>query len=837
MTNKNGSQPVSSHRVSNTLLRRETKLGSLETAASHFNSFLGQDRAREAAELAATMDAKGFNLFVAAPRGTPAREALRNLLDTEAAKRSTPDDWAYVYNYARPHEPRAIKLPPGKARFFRKCVREMIQDLRRAIPAAFEKQEVQNQRRILEDQFKEKQEDAFETLGQDAREKGVAILRTPMGFSFTPMQDDEVMSPEALKALTKEEHEARQKAIQETQANLEGVLRSIAKWERELRDGMRVLERETVEAAITQSIELTKSELSAFPEAIAHLESIRADLIENVALFAQIPETSKIISNESIEDDVSLGPFDRYDVNVFVDHSASAPGAPVIEENHPTHAHLIGRVEHRAEDGVLKTSFKLIKPGALHAANGGFLILDARRLLQEPMSWQALKRALQTGCIKTESLAEALSLTTTITLEPAPVPLSVKIILIGDALIYHLLAAHDPEFSDYFKLLADFDHDTDRTDSSEMDYALSLVGLAKSKELLDFETGALELLIEEAAREAGDSGRLSLAVESQLDLMQEANHRAKQAGRQSVARGDVADTIAAKDERASRIRDRMQDMLMKGISLISTDGEAVGQINGLSVYQFGGHAFGKPSRITARARPGQGRVIDIEREARLGGPIHSKGVLILTGFLAGRYVLDRPMSLLASIVLEQSYGGVEGDSASAAELVALLSSLSGSPIKQSMAITGALNQLGEIQAIGGANEKIEGFFDLCNDRGLTGDQGVVIPESNVQHLMLRSDVVEACSQGRFHVYSASHLDDALELMIGRPASDIHADVKSTLERFADVFLNSRIRGDVTPPEQVGTEQPSDTLPGDPPSDPPTEPPAERSSISKPTRRQ
>lgn len=527
-------------------------------------------------------------------------------------------------------------------------------------------------------------------------------------------------------------------------------------------------------------------------------------------------------------DETSLGVFDRYDVNIFVDHSATQYRAPIIEENHPTLAHLIGKIEHRSQEGVLTTNFKLIKPGALHAASGEFLILDARRLLSEPMSWQALKRSLQTGCVKTESLAEALSLPSTITLEPAPIPLDARIVLVGDAWIYHLLVANDPEFSEYFKLLADFEYTAPRTQENERDYAAALYIEAKRRELLPPNLPALELMVDHAAREAGDAERLSLASDHALDVLTEANHHALTANRTQIDRSDIETALQSREERLGRIRDHMQESLVRKISLIETDGDVIGQINGLSVFQFGQHRFGKPSRITARTRPGQGKVIDIEREARLGGPIHSKGVMILTGYLAGKYAQERPMSLLASLVLEQSYGGVEGDSASMAELAAIISSLSQRPVKQSLAMTGAINQLGAVQAIGGVNEKIEGFFDLCVQRGLTERQGVIIPQSNVQHLMLRPDVVDACQEGTFHIYAVKNVDEALELVIGEPASTIHKAVEDRLNTYADIY--SPITSDASaPPEKVRSKAPNGRPPNTPPSDPPRQLPKPRQS--------
>ena len=807
-------------------LRRHTKLPAALEALPSLDPFLGQDRARDAVELATAMEASGFNLFVAAPPGAQVRPLLLEHLRSHAANQKPPSDWAYVYNFEQPHAPRALELLAGQASMFHKAMLELVRDLRDAIPAAFEKPDVQARRRTLEDHFRDKQETAFESLGNEAREQDVAILRGPMGFTLAPLKDDEVMKPDALKALPKKQQDKRQAAISAIQQKLEEVVRTIPKWERELRSKLRALERETIEAAITQSIKDAKRTLRDLPTAIQHLDSVKTDLIENVDIFsaAALAGSDQIPSRP--DTDVAAGPFDRYDINVFVEHRGKDKSAPVIQEVNPTLAHLVGRVEHRAEDGYLTTSFKLIKPGALHLANGGYLLLDARNLLTEPMSWRALKRALQSGCIKTESLSEALNLTSTITLEPQPIPLTAKIILIGDAWIYHVLTTYDPEFSTYFKLLADFEGDMARNTESESQLGAWIANLASDHNLHPPERGALERLIDEAARDAGDAGRLSLSGDDMLDALSEAHHYACGKKRKTIKRVDIEQALTAIHYRAGRINERMQDQLLNGVSLIDTTGHRVGQINGLSVFEFGGSRFGKPNRITARTRPGLGRIVDIEREARLGGPIHSKGVLVLSGFLAGRYARDKPLSLSASIVLEQSYGGVEGDSASLAELIATLSAIADQPISQAYAMTGAVNQLGDAQAIGGVNEKIEGFFDLCQARGLSGEQGVLIPASNAQHLMLRSDIVAACKANRFAVYAIETLDDAIPILMGIPAAELHARVEAHLDQYAKALNTSPAPSDAPDREKVGKAAPAQWPPGRPPTDPPDTPPRE-----------
>jgi lon-related putative ATP-dependent protease len=456
-------------------------------------------------------------------------------------------------------------------------------------------------------------------------------------------------------------------------------------------------------------------------------------------------------------------------VNVLVTRSEA--GAPVVYEDHPTHANLVGRIEHVSELGNLVTDFTLIQPGALHRANGGYLIVEARKLLLQPMAWDELKRSLRSQLVRVDSLARALSLVTTASLEPEAIPLDVKIVLVGERQLYYALSALDPEFSELFKVEADFEEQIDRTAEGEELYARLLANFARREDLRPLDRGAVARAVEHASRRAGDSEKLHVHAETLADLLREADHIAGEAEADTVAAVHIQEAIDAGIRRASRIRERVQEDIRRGTVLIDTRGEEVGQVNGLSVLQLGGYAFGRPSRITARVRLGSGSVVDIEKEVTLGGPLHSKGVLILSGFLGQRFASERPLSLAASLVFEQSYSGVDGDSASCAELVALLSALAEAPVRQGRAITGSVNQHGQVQPIGGVNEKIEGFFDVCQGAGLNGDAGVLIPAANAKHLMLRADVVEAAEKGLFHIWPVETVDQAVELLTGVPAGE------------------------------------------------------------------
>ena len=505
---------------------------------------------------------------------------------------------------------------------------------------------------------------------------------------------------------------------------------------------------------------------------LEYLTSVQQDVIDNLDEFLGITDTPPAAPPEASppRPPIRTSFFRRYQVNVVVDHSG-ATGAPVIYEDHPTVQNLVGRIEHMAQMGALVTDFNLIKAGALHRANGGYLILDARKVLLQPFAWEELKRALRSREIRIEVLGQTLSLVSTVSLEPEPIPLDVKVILLGERMLYYTLYEADPDFGELFKVAADFEDQMDRTADNHLLYARMIGTIARQEGLRPLDRAAVARVIEQSARLAGDAEKLSTHVHSIADLLREADYWAGEAQHHVIAAMDVQHAIDAQIRRLDRVRERIQEEIQRGTILIDTQGAAVGQVNGLSVLSMGQFAFGRPSRITARVRLGRGEVVDIEREVALGGPIHSKGVLILSAYLGARYAADRPLSLSASLVFEQSYSGVEGDSASSAELYALLSALADLPVKQGLAVTGSVNQRGQVQAIGGVNEKIEGFFDTCRAQGLTGEQGVLIPASNVKHLMLRHDVVAAVAAAQFQVYAVETIDQGIELLTGVPAGE------------------------------------------------------------------
>jgi predicted ATP-dependent protease len=732
---------------------------------------LGQERAVEAIRFAIGMRHRGFNLFALGPEGTGRRSLVTRYLRQAAADAPPPADWVYVNNFADPHKPLALTLPSGRAPALRQDMAELVEELGVAIPAAFEAEEYRNRRRVLEDSLKERQEAALGEVQHRAADKNLALVRTPVGLALAPTKAGEVLSPDEFHQMPEAEQERVKAEMTVLQERLEEVMKQFPRWDRETRAQVRALDREVVAGAVSHLMEDIRARYVDLPEVLAYLDSVARSVADNVGDFVEEGEEGGGRGAKARrEGGMDGGGLRRYRVNVLVTTGASA-GAPVVYEDHPTQPNLSGRVEHIAQFGALLTDFNLIKPGALHEANGGALVLDARKLLQQPFAWEGLKRALKAREIRLESPAQALGLMSTVTLEPQPIPLDVKVVLIGDPMLYYLLSHYDPEFNELFKVAADFDWRVDRTPETQLALARSVAALARKEGLRPLDRGAVARVVERSSRDVEDGGKLSTHMASLADLVREADYWAGRDGAAVVGAGHVDRAVAAAIYRQDRVRANVQEEIRRGTVRIATEGGAVGQINGLAVLQLGRFSFGRPSRITARVRFGKGEVVDIEREVQLGGPLHGKGVLILSSFLSARFGARGPLSLSASLVFEQSYGGIDGDSASSTELYCLLSALADVPVNQGMAVTGSVDQYGGVQAIGGVNDKIEGFFDLCQARGLTGGQGVLIPAANVRHLMLRQDVIDACAQGLFHVWPIETIDQGIALLTGLPAGE------------------------------------------------------------------
>ena len=747
---------------------------------------IGQERAAEAVAFALRMRHKGYNVYALGPAGVGRHVLVEDLLKSRAAAESKASDWCYVNNFADPQRPHCLDLPAGQGTGFAAAMKHLVEELRIALPAAFENNEYRARREVIDQQAKSRSEEAFGGLQERADAKGIALIRTPMGLALAPKRDGKVMNPEDFEALPEEERKRIENDLQNAQTELEGIMRQVPQWEREHREQMRALNRDITGFAVANLIGEMRGNYADLPSVLDYLDAVEHDIKENVDDFLPRPQQpveaggpAPTAAAQAAMEDMR---YRRYQVNVVVDNGGSE-GAPVVYEDNPTYQNLIGRVEHLARFGALITDFNLIQPGALHRANGGYLILDAERLVAGGYGWPALKRALQSSEIRIESIEQALSLATTVSLQPEPIPVDVKVVLVGSPLLYYLLSQHDEDFAELFRIAADFDDRVARSDDATMLYARVIGTMVRRHHLRAFDRDAVARVIEQAARFAGDSERLSTSLRAIVELLQEADQLAADGGKEIVGATDVQAALDAQMRRGDRIYRRLQEEIARRTIRIETDGEVIGQINGLSVISLGALSFGNPTRITAQVRMGRGEVIDIEREVQLGGPLHSKGVLILSGFLGGRFGGERPLSLHASLVFEQSYGGVDGDSASAAELFALLSALAEVPIRQYFAVTGSVDQHGVIQAIGGVNEKIEGFFDICRAGGLTGQQGCIIPATNVKHLMLRADVVASCDAGQFRVIPMETIDQGFELLTGVPTNTTNKKVAARLDEF------------------------------------------------------
>lgn len=747
---------------------------------------LGQDRALEAIDFGVGMQHEGYNLFVLGSTGIGKHEVVTRELKRRAVNGKTPSDWCYVNNFNDPHKPNALELPAGRGKKFQKDMAQMVEDLENAIPAAFRSDEYRTRVQEIDDEFTNRQENAFESVHEEAKQRGIAILRTPSGYTLAPMRDGETIPPKEYDKLPKEQQQQIEKAIEEVRSRLKETIRLVPVWQKEYNQKLKQLDQEVTEITVDQLIGALINEYEPLPEVQAYIKSVKQDIIENAEDFRHAEESQENYLFGQQKKPRTTDNF-AYSVNVLVDNSTTE-GAPVIYEDNPTYLNLVGRIEHISQLGTLLTDFTLIKPGALHKANGGYLVLDIRKVLSKAFAWEGLKRTLRSHEIRIESLEHMLSLVSTISLEPEPIPINVKLVLTGDRMLYYLLVEYDPEFSRLFKVAADFSEDIDRTKENTGLYAQLIASLVHREKLNDFSSEGVAAVIEECARRVGDSEKISLHMGSLVDLLRESDYWADREQAKLVTDKHVHLAVSKEEFRQDQIRSRMQESIKRGIRMIDTDGEKIGQINGLSVIQLSDFRFGTPSRITATARLGEGDVIDIEREVELGGPIHSKAVMILSAYLADHYAQNVPLSLAATLVFEQSYGFVEGDSASVAELCALLSAIAGIPLKQSLAVTGSVNQLGQVQAIGGVNEKIEGFFDSCVNQGLTGKQGVIIPSSNVAHLMLRNRVTEAAQKDQFHIYAVKNVEQVMELLTG-----MEAGVADEEGNFPAGSINGRIQ--------------------------------------------
>lgn len=736
-------------------------------------SALGQDRAIHAVELGIHIKSRGYNLFCLGPEGTGKTSLVKRILEKEAKNRKTPDDWAYVYNFDEPYKPIAISFPAGQAAEFAKDVDELLEELSDSLPEIIESEEYKAALGIIRQKYKTKKEEYINVLQKKAKGKRVSLLHMQMGLVVAPMKDGEVLSPDAFEQLPEEEKKMIMDDLNAMQEEIENATQDLPRWEEKQKREITVLREKFVRSAVKDPIDALRKKYKSLQPS-RFLKQIQDNILNNIDDFVPTDSDKQAAAAGAEEDPLQLllskmkqpeeDKFAKFKVNVIVKNVPDS-GAPIITVDYPTQGNLVGKVERIQQYGALLTDFTLIKAGALHQANGGFLLLDARKVLEQPYAWDSLKRAIASKRVKIEAPSEETSFTT-ISLDPEPIPLDIKVVLTGDFEIYELLSERDPDFRDFFKVEADFGMIMDRNAENEIEYAKLIGSLSKKKQLRSLNRQAVARVIEYASRLADDAGKLTAHISSIGDLLREADYWARVSNSKQIGKNHIDQAIEAQIYRSDRIKKAMLEEIDKGTILMDVKGERVGQINGLVVYDFSRYSFGKPARITTQVRIGKGDFMDIEREISMSGPIHTKGVLILKSLISNRFAKHYPLSLSASIVFEQSYGGVDGDSASSTEYYCLLSAISNIPIKQNIAVTGSINQFGEIQPIGGVNEKIEGFFDVCAHDGLTGKQGVIIPRTNVDNLMLRADIVQAVEEGRFTIYAIDTVDDGIEILTG-----------------------------------------------------------------------
>lgn len=726
---------------------------------------IGQDRALRSLKFGLTVDHQGYNIYLSGALGTGKTTLAREMLEKKARQEPRPSDWCYVYNFENPDCPSALELPAGKGKQFKKDLEDQIEKIIARVAKALEEDEFDYKRGQIMGQFMEKTNELYLRAEEEARKLGFGITRTDQGINSYPLKDGEAMSQEHYMALSDDERAELMKRSSLIQEKLTESFRQYKELEKSIKEQVKNLEQDTARSASAPYFEDLLTRYRSHDKVIRYLKDLQEDLLEHLSIIIK-HDDSNPLNFLRINDRRNL--LRRYQVNLLVDNSESAH-APVIFESNPTFSNLFGQIEYESEFGVLATDFSKIKAGTIHKANGGYLVLHMYDLVKNFYVWDTLKRVLKNEEIRVESISRMFGISNSETLQPEPIPVKLKVILIGEPIYYYLLYTQDEEFQKLFKIKADFDTEMERSRKHINEYARLIASVCESEGLRHFDREAVAQVVDYGSRMVDNQGKLTTLFNKLVEIIYEANSWAKQDKASVVSGHHVLQAISEKRYRASLIEDHMHDMINNETILIDVQGSRIGQINGLAVYQLGDHQFGKPVRITAKTFMGESGLVNIEREIRMSGSIHSKGVLTLNGYMGAQYAQDKPLSLTASLTFEQSYQGIEGDSASSAELYALLSSLSGVPIYQGIAVTGSVNQNGEIQPVGGVNQKIEGFFRVCKDFGLNGEQGVIIPRQNVHNLMLDPEVVEAVRQKKFNIWAVEHIDQGLEILTGVPA--------------------------------------------------------------------
>lgn len=724
---------------------------------------IGQERAISAIEFGLSIKNQGFNVYVAGPSGTGRTSTIKSYLKKMAEKEKTPDDWCYVHNFSSPDSPLAINLPPGRGYELAKNMEELIKDSQARITQAFESEDYERRKNEAVDVYQKEKKKIIARLEKEAKQKNFSIQITPMGIVTIPMKEGKPLKQEEYEALSREEKRKIDRKREDLESSINQALTRVRKLDKEIREKMSRLDRQIALFALGDLIEDLKQKYKDFPKVTQWLDRVKEDIVNNVETFKG--EGKRASSFSGVDLIPRESPFDRYKVNVLV-NNGGLKGAPVVIEDNPTYYNLFGRVEYRFQLGGMVTDFTMIKPGALHRANGGYLVVRALDVLLNFLSWDALKRTLRSQNIRIENIGESFRPLPTPTLKPQPVPLRVKVILIGSPKLYHLLYFLEEDFQKLFKVKVDFDVEMKRTPENIQKYASFISSRTRDEELLPFDPTGVAKVVEYGSWLVGDQEKLSTRFMEICDLISEASFWAKKAGKKIVKAKDVEKAIQSKIYRSSLIEEKIQELIREGSILIDTRGQVVGQVNGIALIEIGDYGFGKPTRITARTFLGRKGIINIDREVKLSGKIHNKGVMIISGYLAGKYAQQIPLSLSVSLGFEQLYEEIEGDSASSAELYAILSSLAGVPLRQDVGVTGSVNQRGEIQPVGGVTRKVEGFFDVCSLKGLKGTEGVIIPYQNIKNLMLKDEVIEAVKKGKFHIYPVRTVEEGMEILTG-----------------------------------------------------------------------
>ena len=746
---------------------------------------IGQERAVEAVDFGLTVEKEGYNIFMAGHPGTGKTTYAKKMTKKRSKDKEVPPDLCYVYNFENNEKPKALKLPAGTGIDLKEDMKELVDELKEEIPSTFEGEEYEEKKNEIMSDYQKESNNLMEQFEKEISEDGYILKNTPQGPVPVPVDEDgNPINQDKFQQLSEERKQQIRKKNTEINNQMENVMRKIRKLKSSAQEELEDLEKKIGLSVVKPIIANLKEDYEGCEEVTNYLDNVKDDVIKNLDKFKdedngqkqQIPFPIKQRDDEAF--------FNRYEVNLLVDNRETE-GAPVVVETNPTYYNLFGKTEGKSQFGTITTDFTMIKSGALHKANGGYLILQARDLLTNPLSWKTLKRSLINEEVVVENIGEQYRAVPIKTLKPEAIDIDVKVILIGNPYIYQLLYNYDQEFKKLFKIKAHFDTEMERNQEKVEKFASFVTSICEREDLKDFTREAIAAIVEYSSRLSGDKDKMSTRFNDIMELLYESNTWSRIAGNKFVEEEDVRKALRKKEKRSNLIEEKIREMIEKGHILVDVEGEETGQINGLSVYQTGEYAFGRPSRITARTFVGKKGVINIEREADMSGKIHNKGVMILSGYLGGQYAQDKPLTLSASLAFEQNYGGIDGDSASCAELITLLSAISGYSIRQDLAITGSMNQKGKVQPIGGVNYKIEGYYKTCNIKGITGDQGVVIPVQNKDNLMLKEEVIDAVKEDEFHIYAVEDIEEAIELMFDRPANEVHNKVEEELSKMAE----------------------------------------------------